>query len=52
LVLAAALGQPPPAVDLKSLRAKIGELTLENDFSESARSEAAYPAGESANVSL
>ena len=26
-------GRPPaPAIDLKSLHAKIGELTLENDF--------------------
>jgi transposase len=29
-----------PAVDLKSLHAKIGELTLENDFLEGARSKA------------
>ena len=29
-----------PAVDLKTLHAKIGELTLENDFLEGARSKA------------
>ena len=29
-----------PAIDLKSLHAKIGELTLENDFLESALSKA------------
>jgi transposase-like protein len=28
-------GTAPPAVDVKSLHAKIGELTLENDFLES-----------------
>ena len=27
-------GAPPPVVDVKSLHAKIGELTLENDFLE------------------
>jgi transposase len=27
-----ARGEPAPAIDLKSLHAKIGELTLENDF--------------------
>lgn len=31
---------PPPEVDIKSLHAKIGELTLENDFLESALSKA------------
>ena len=31
---------PPPAVDVKSLHAKIGELTLENDFLEGALSKA------------
>lgn len=29
-------GRPEPAVDVKSLHAKIGELTLENDFLEGA----------------
>src|SRR5438477_627372 len=29
-------GTAPPAIDVKSLHAKIGELTLENDFSEGA----------------
>jgi transposase len=29
-------GTSPPAVDVKSLHAKIGELTLENDFLEGA----------------
>jgi len=29
-------GTPQPAVDVKSLHAKIGELTLENDFLEGA----------------
>jgi transposase len=29
---AASSGEPAPAVDLKTLHAKIGELTLENDF--------------------
>ena len=33
-------GQAPPAVDVKSLHAKIGELTLENDFLEGALSKA------------
>ena len=33
-------GQRPPPVDLKSLHAKIGELTLENDFLEGALSKA------------
>jgi hypothetical protein len=28
----APVSEVPPAVDLKSLHAKIGELTLENDF--------------------
>ena len=32
--------KPEPAVDLKALHAKIGELTLENDFLESALSKA------------
>ena len=32
-----------PAVDLKTLHAKIGELTLENDFLESALSKAGLP---------
>jgi transposase len=32
-----------PAVDLKSLHAKIGELTLENDFLEGALSKAGLP---------
>ena len=27
-----AASDPPPAVDMKTLHAKIGELTLENDF--------------------
>jgi transposase len=31
-------GPMPPAVDVKSLNAKIGELTLENDFLEGALS--------------
>ena len=30
---AAASPEPAPAVDVKTLHAKIGELTLENDFS-------------------
>ena len=30
----------PPAVDVKSLHAKIGELTLENDFLEGALTKA------------
>jgi transposase len=29
-------GRPEPAIDVKSLHAKIGELTLENDFLEGA----------------
>src|SRR5262249_31796047 len=33
-------GAAPPAVDVKLLRAKIGELTLENDFLEGALSKA------------
>ena len=33
-------GAAPPAIDVKSLHAKIGELTLENDFLEGARSKA------------
>jgi len=33
----------PPPVDLKALHAKIGELTLENDFLESALSKAGLP---------
>ncbi len=33
-------GSAAPAVDLKSLHAKIGELTLENDFLEGALSKA------------
>ena len=33
-------GAAPPAVDVKSLHAKIGELTLENDFLEGALSKA------------
>ena len=33
-------GHSEPAVDLKSLHAKIGELTLENDFLEGALSKA------------
>ena len=37
-------GKPAtPEVDLKSLHAKIGELTLENDFLESALSKAGLP---------
>jgi hypothetical protein len=31
-----------PAVDVKSLRAKIGELTLENDFLEGALTKAGW----------
>ena len=34
-------GSPPPTVDVKTLHAKIGELTLENDFLEGALSKAA-----------
>jgi transposase len=33
-------GTAPPAVDVKSLHAKIGELTLENDFLEGALNKA------------
>jgi transposase-like protein len=33
-------GLAPPAVDVKSLHAKIGELTLENDFLEGALTKA------------
>ena len=33
-------GAAPPAIDLKSLHAKIGELTLENDFLEVALTKA------------
>jgi transposase-like protein len=33
-------GAAPPAVDVKSLHAKIGELTLENDFLEGALNKA------------
>jgi len=33
-------GTVPPAVDVKSLHAKIGELTLENDFLEGALTKA------------
>jgi len=33
-------GAAPPAVDVKSLHAKIGELTLENDFFEGALTKA------------
>ena len=33
-------GVAPPAVDVKSLHAKIGELTLENDFLEGALTKA------------
>jgi transposase len=33
----------PPVVDVKSLHAKIGELTLENDFLEGALSKAGLP---------
>ena len=36
----AATERPHPAVDVKSLHAKIGELTLENDFLEGALSKA------------
>ena len=37
---AAGSGAPGPVVDLKALHAKIGELTLENDFLEGALSKA------------
>ena len=33
-------GTPPPSVDVKRLHAKIGELTLENDFLEGALTKA------------
>jgi transposase len=33
-------GPTPPAIDVKALHAKIGELTLENDFLEGALSKA------------
>jgi len=33
-------GTAPPAIDVKSLHAKIGELTLENDFLEGALTKA------------
>jgi transposase len=33
-------GAEPPAIDVKSLHAKIGELTLENDFLEGALTKA------------
>ena len=33
-------GPTPPAIDVKSLHAKIGELTLENDFLEGALNKA------------
>ena len=36
-------GRSEPAVDLKALHAKIGELTLENDFLEGALSKAGLP---------
>jgi transposase len=41
-VFGAAAGSGPatPAIDLKSLHAKIGQLTLENDFLEGALSKA------------
>jgi transposase len=35
-VFGSGAGVAPPAVDVKSLHAKIGELTLENDFLEGA----------------
>jgi transposase len=35
-----AASDPPPAVDMKTLHAKIGELTLENDFLSGALSKA------------
>jgi transposase len=34
------IGAAPPPIDVKSLHAKIGELTLENDFLESALNKA------------
>jgi len=36
-------GASPPAVDVKALHAKIGELTLENDFLEGALGKAGLP---------
>ena len=39
-VPAAATERRTPAIDVKSLHAKIGELTLENDFLEGALSKA------------
>ena len=39
-VFDSATGRAAPAVDLKSLHAKIGELTLENDFLEGALTKA------------
>src|SRR5207248_9083128 len=36
-------GAAPPAVDVKSLHAKIGELTLANDFLEGALNKAGFP---------
>jgi len=38
-------GQAAPAVDVKALHAKIGELTLENDFLENALSKAGLLSG-------
>ena len=38
--LGGGIGQAPPAIDVKVLHAKIGELTLENDFLEGALSKA------------
>ena len=35
-----AASDPPPAIDMKTLHAKIGELTLENDFLSGALSKA------------
>jgi transposase len=40
---AAATAEPIPAVDLKTLHAKIGELTLENDFLSGALGKAGLP---------
>ena len=44
-VFGAGLGRKPsmPEVDIKSLHAKIGELTLENDFLEGALDKAGLP---------
>ncbi len=39
-VFGPSVGASPPAVDVKSLHAKIGELTLENDFLEGALTKA------------